>query len=786
MQVSALSPTRSGNRVFISASVVQSALNRLLFSASKQASTLPLEALQIVDRWISNPDLPHFENPREFAVLSILADMISNVCEDILRNHEVSGRLATSQEVLGVVGGLAALGLLEAVGWYWLYCRYVRDHLRITTDAFCAAAHIDPRTLRRLQRRAVKGLTNQLIAAETRVRMERRKQRLNLALPVPPAHDLLEREGLIVAVEQILRKHRYAQILVYGAPGIGKSQFVAEILRRQIAQNQFASIIWINRPSIFDAVVEHISAELLRFDHPLSLQDAVLDHPCAVVIDGCSSLRITQTDLASLTGFTVFLVNDVPLAGVALTMSIEIPALSMDGTQRLLEALTSVDRQTIHSDLHTQTGGNPQAIKQFSYLRAMGLEWNTNQFLTPIFHLLNDDAQVVVSLLLLFSPHPVPLFLLNSILAPSNEMELLRLLQWGWVTLTADKRLALSKPVLDFLRQQTTSDQRYQTVIVKTFEIVVDYVELFLDAAHWAAMALLDDPLIPIDPARQRRWIETYWRVGSNSGLLAYWYAILNAFCDQYRDTAYFADTLLIVRAVLLRRLGKWHEAAGALWRVIADAGRGGEFTLQAWALIELAVLERNRGELSTANELLERARSVSLKSSDARLYQMWHLEVAQVKLAQLEGQAALQYLAQLPQDHYLGLLRAEALMLCGNFEEAIVCASEVLGSFPADISISARLHTVLGRSYQELGDDAPAFQHLSLALMLFEQTNEPFAIARAQANFASAMIKVRQVDEAALLLEQARQTQTHLRDLLGLQFTEHNLDMLRRAWFRG
>lgn len=786
MQVSALSPTRSGNRVFISASVVQSALNRLIFGASKQASTLPLEALQIVDRWVSNPDLPYFESPRGFAVLSILADMISNVCEGLLRNREVSEKLTTSQQILDAVSGFAALDHMEAVGWYWLFCRYVHDHLRITSAAFCAAARIDPRTLRRLQRRAVKGLTHQLIAVETQARMERRKQRLYLALPIPPAHGLIERAELIISVEQILDKHPFAHILVYGAPGIGKSQFVAEILRRQIAQDQFASIIWINQPATLDAAVERICAELLPIDRPMSLQDAVLDHRCAVVIDGCSSLVITQTTLASLVGLTVFLINDVPLTESALTMSIEIPPLSEGGTHRLFDALTSAGHHEIPSNLHIQTAGNPQAIKQFSHLQSMGLTWNTNHFLTSIFRLLDDDAQLVLSLLLLLSPHAVPVSVLHSIMALPSDAALMRLLQWGWVTFTADERVVLSRPVLDLLQQQTTANTAYQSVVLKTFERVVEYVESFVDAAHWVAMALLDDPFVTIEPERQRRWIEAYWRGGSNSGLLPYWYAIVNTFCNQQQNTPNFGGTFLVVKAVLLRRLGKWHEAAGELWRVIADTGRSGDFIVQASALIELAALERNRGELSKANALLERAQGVSLKSSDARLRQLWQLEATQVKLAQLDGHAALQYLAQLPRDHCVNLLQAEALMLCGNFEEAVSCASEVLDTFPADISISARLHTVLGRSYQELEDDASAFQHLSLALTLFEQTDEPFAIARAQANFASAMIRVRQVGEAALLLEQARQTQYQLRDLLGIQFTEHNLDVLRRMVFRG
>jgi hypothetical protein len=56
------------------------------------------------------------------------------------------------------------------IGWSWLYYAYVRVELHLSAAQFCEVAHIDPRTLRRYQKRAMLRLTARLIAGEQQAR----------------------------------------------------------------------------------------------------------------------------------------------------------------------------------------------------------------------------------------------------------------------------------------------------------------------------------------------------------------------------------------------------------------------------------------------------------------------------------------------------------------------------------------------------------------------------------------------------------------------------------------
>jgi len=140
------------------------------------ASHSPLSQLQIVDDVINTPGFPNGSQAREYALNQILSRTISDsfAQQRIVLDHAPPSPHETRAEAFDSIHRDGLVGNLELLGWSWLYYHFVRVDLQITAAEFCSRVGVDPRTLRRYQRRAIHRLTGQLIQAEHQARLKQR------------------------------------------------------------------------------------------------------------------------------------------------------------------------------------------------------------------------------------------------------------------------------------------------------------------------------------------------------------------------------------------------------------------------------------------------------------------------------------------------------------------------------------------------------------------------------------------------------------------------------------
>ncbi len=150
---------------------VQQALKSLRLGTPMVADT-PLVGLKLVENILADKTFPVDEKGQVYAVFQLLTETITDGLSRHraalgLQKPDITSTLANVQKAIEQDGRTENP---ELIGWSWLYYAYVRVDLHLSAPQFCQYAHLDPRTLRRYQQRAMLRLTIQLIADEQQAR----------------------------------------------------------------------------------------------------------------------------------------------------------------------------------------------------------------------------------------------------------------------------------------------------------------------------------------------------------------------------------------------------------------------------------------------------------------------------------------------------------------------------------------------------------------------------------------------------------------------------------------
>ena len=783
---------------FISQRAVQSALEALLYSAAHPAIE-PLLGLSLVDEQLTDPDTPRGAPRRAYALHTLLVDAITQA----YNGQRASVGLAAVVAGAPVAALMAALaedgrtGNHELLAWSVLYARYVRVDVGLQQPALADALSSNVRSIRRYQQHGVRRITERLTALEWETRHRRRKRRLALALPSSEPLRLFGREREVTALTDTLAQTP-RHVILTGVAGIGKTALVQAFLHRLIADDALEGLVWLtDRPSA-DYVLAQVRAALLPPEANVEVRELLALRPTAVVLDDVSALwsDVAQFDalLQSLASALVYVTSTryAPLSQSHTVL--RLTEINREAAQALVHEVAAshdaADSDDLSEILWTAVGGHPLALTLLTR-RTELLPALDGSDITQTVEPLYVSAYVTLTPRerhALYSVVAMPTGLVNvsdvvsiwqSLFSPSDLTALVRN---SWVIRRSVEigLVELPQSARHYLISRLAFDAAAQT----SADALLDGIDQALYAGNRLAAVAAEHVLwtrdLPVPPVLRRDWLMRLWRTDAPVDTMPRWRVLLERALAE-ADVQRAALSLML--GVTLRRLGSWDDAGAALTNSIAAAGRDGEFLLQGEGLAELATLDRYRGAYESALDRLAKAERVARRHKAQTLLDAIALERAQIAVDLGDSVAAEAQLATLADSLRVLALKAEIRVMQGDMPAAEQFVSAAYDFLPAgDYAAEARLRTILGRAYQQVGAMARAREHFQAALTRLEQSADVFGLNRARGNLAAVLIELNDLDGAGRLLRAAEPEQLVLGDVAGLTATRHNAQIV---WMR-
>jgi tetratricopeptide (TPR) repeat protein len=604
-------------------------------------------------------------------------------------------------------------------------------------------------------------------------------------LPYSVPINLIGRKELLETTERLLPTLSPCHLLITGPTGVGKSVFVQELLRRQIAAGNLDQLVWLDKPASSQFVRQQMAEQLLREGGEITLRDYLLLYRVVVVLDGLDFLAAYVTLsglLRDLGAAAVILINRayIPIEGIEAYLPL--PEIEPDAANTLINAVlllhvnadTEHTRQVAH-DLYQHIGGNPLALRLAAGLWESSKNWEAlnldihERLFGQMFAAFNEQVKIAWCAFALLA-HPTRSDELNAMWSISVRAVSL-LLRHGLIEGDVDTGYSLVGAAREFIRQVYPMDEKIQGYFAHL-------LEKFNDSGP--AQDIFEQIQVTGFPAltlQQRdEFISRHWKAGLMRGHWAKWRLI---FEDYIRHVESVEPDIRIAYGVCLRSLADWDAAEQIFYNVALECGRSGLFAEQARALIEWSVVAKYRGEYERAQALIIQTKRYAQRVHDDDLlhetvYQEAWLLIEQGKAA--EAHQLLAMLSELPR----GLvLQSEAQLALGNLNACRVLAERALKSSGDDQATEASLYTIIGRSYQEQRDYEKAHVYLTDAVTLLQRLDDIFRLARAQTNLAAVLIELRRFADAGMLLKEAMRVQRRLGDKVGLSATRHNQSVL-------
>ncbi|MEO8607672.1 MAG: tetratricopeptide repeat protein [Chloroflexota bacterium] len=793
MQVLTHFPMQTGRpRPFISQKNVRQALDSLVYSTPHLDT--PLLYLLLVEEFLLNPDLPAIDNPREYALAHIL---VTTITTEFTRQRQIFKialpEIDLSRENIRIlIENDAKSASAEMIGWSWLYHHFVRVDLNFSPQEFCDLVHIDERTLRRYQNHISKRLTVLLADDEWQTRILHRKRRLYSELPVSNVFPIMGRAGIIGKVLKTLNELHSAHFQIMGVKGMGKTALVTNVLQTQIAADNVDQLIWIGRPSSREFVRRLLLERLLPPQSQVGLREFLQMHKTFIVLDDAELLYEDMEGLYEL----LSLLSD---AAVFITSNIHAPLLNTFRTDlKELDRGTAFDliryffnavndNEQVDDDIvdliHKYIGGNPLAlqltISNWSPINIDALSSNIglDTIFKYLFESLEDDLKYAWIAFAIVSPGVIDYGELRHIWTPYFTPQTVdQLLRRHLLQNASDHagKYSLIDSACTYIRERYDKDfqlrQMVETLVAMLEEsntTNVIYIENIL-TSDWLGM----------EQARRNQWVEAWWRIGLSNHHWSNWCSLLEANAKS--------DAPEIDRAIgyasCLRHLGETAAARNYLHRLVEITGGKGDFKNQAIAMTELAIVERQMGAYESADSWLARAEHTADRYKLDFLYEKLVIEQAQIAVDIQDIERFAQLIALMPHNPRAELLKSEIFLLIDDIESSRHIAETLLPLPELEFITRARVHDILGRIYEKLGDLEQAEEHFSWSLMIIEKNDDSFAIARAQTNLGSILLRLKHFEEAGILLINAENQQLLLRDMVGLATTQHNLRQLEIA----
>jgi tetratricopeptide (TPR) repeat protein len=756
----------------ITVASVEAALESLKYTTKDVTAARSLYALSLVDAFLDDPAVPASPLMRDIALHHVLTDLITRHYQAYHSLPVPSGPSTTDAEVYARIQQDVAADNPDIIGWSLLYYLYVITAPSLTQESYAQSASIVARTVYRYKKNAIKRLTHVLIEEEWQVRRQRQRQRLLASMPSLDGIPLIGREKEMAQIESVLREMTHPCITISGAPGCGKSALVWEVVKHLIAEDRVSYLFWFNGLETMAAIEDQIRLYLQAARLKSDFGELVAAYPVVVILENSERLTISPDewdDLLSLSfGRTITLITGQE---VRLTQRAGVHLVLHDLEKSAVESLVwtllkSASRDVTGSDGYAEAvwqhvGGNPQAIRLVVGLLEEG---EVDLFQTDILSrlyarldgMLDRTAQRLWDILTLF-PQGLDAAKLRLMV---DDVFIVRLRQQGLITPTPAGQYVLS-PSARLYRQMHPCDGLAWAWAIVEQDTAATW--------GWLAAAVLAHlgasiPYHSIQPVLHRYQADIQASSSTWRAALDRWQPVLDV-------------PLQLAYAMSLFHRGETEKAEGFVLAVIQQAGRQGDFMLQASALLSYSALCRQQGRYADALRALDQSQRVPCLTAALQIEVV--KERLQIALDQEDRDQVVALLPQLIGDApQIQLLRLEAAALLGTQSQTAALAEHLRAESPDE---EAWVLTILGRSAHDSAQFAQAADYFQAALLRFEQRQDIRAVSRAQMNLAASLIQLGQRADAKTLLDAAAQTLAEIQDRVGLSALRANLDYLSR-----
>ena len=772
---------------YISREDVSAALTSLIHNTRKPSAD-GLQHLLLIDLLTIAPEMPESDEKRTFAVQELLIrEIILALSEQCaLFRLKPPNERSREDEAEREFAELVKLDKHDLLAWGILYYRYVRSDLDLSVEGLAQSMAVTPRTVSRYNDDGVELLTQRLIRMEGAARQAQIERHLYSMLPYSVPVALVGRDDLLQSTENLLASLSPCHILITGTTGVGKTMFVQELLRRQIAANRLDYLVWLDQPASVQFVRQEMVVQLLREGGEVSLRDYLMLYRVVVVLDGINQIaadhEVVGGLLRDLGAAVVFVINRayVPLEGIEAHLPLpEINAQAADilvkHALRLYSNADSEHTQQVAHDLYRHIGGNPLALRLAAGLWESSKNWDAlnidihERLFGQMFVAFNEQVKAVWCALALL-PEPVHSNQLAALWGISTRTVGL-LLRHGLVEEDGDRGYRLVDAAREYVRQVYASDENVRQLFSRLMDELSDS-DVVLDVFEQVLVSGF--PELTLE--QRAEWISRLWKSALIRGHWAKWRMI---FEDYMRQVETVDPYLRIAYGICLRRLAEWEDAQQIFYNVSLECGRSGHFAEQARALLEWSVLAKYRGEYERAEALIGQAKRYALRVHDDELLREATIREAQLLIEQGSGTEAYKLLTALPESLRVLALQSEAQLVLGNYSACHALAERALKLSDNDQATQASVRTIVGRSYDSEEDQAQAHSYLTDAVTLLQRLDDIFALARAQTNLAAVLIPMKRYADAEMLLTSAEQVQILLGDRVGLSATRHNRNIL-------
>jgi len=755
----------------ITVTSVEAALKSLKYSSQDGAAAHSLHTLTLVDAFLDDPSVPASPLMREYALRQILTDLITQHYQARGGAPFATRQGVSDSEVYARIQQDGQTDNPDHIGWSMLYHLYIVTSPNLTQELYAQHASSEVRTIYRYKKSALEQLTYALIQDEWHMRRVRQRQRLLMILPPSDGIPLIGREAELAQIDTVFERTPYPCIIVGGVPGCGKSALVREVARRLIEQERVTFLIWLNglvTPADVDAQIqEQLRAARLKNQW----DELTASYPVLVVLENSHSLVASPEAWDEI--LSVRLGRSITLvAGQELRLTqrsclhLVLPDLDRAAVTELVRMLLhTASRDTTshqsYADMIWQAvGGNPAAIRLVVGMLEQGdVRYFQNNALDRLFDQLDtqlsEETQCLWNVLSLFpegvtQPHLQMLAHTTAIAALIRHGLLTS--EGGHYTLSHSARqyrAQYSEQALEWLWMQIQADSETQW--------------------GWAAAQMMGHrpesaPTADVSSLLSRYQHEMTlfphrWQLA-----LGRWVSLLDG-------------SLTLTYAACLLKLGEVKESQRLVQGVIRQAGKQGDFMLQAEALLAHSALGRHQGDYKKALQDLQQVKQMRYLSEtlQERLIEE-ELHIALDREDRVQLQALLPRLTGTSSTS--NLLRLEASALLGHWDDCQRLAEQLQRESPDE---EAWVLTILGRSAQESQQFAQAADYFQAALLRFEQQQDILSLSRGQVNLASSLLALDHREEAKTLLDTAAPSLNAIRDRVGLSAVQANLDYLSR-----
>lgn len=759
---------RSGNP-HISETDIHQRLTNWITSTNNQRQ-IGLEALVLVDEFITRPDTPSSENSREFALDNLICFIIE---DELLHQRGVLNLTHKTpknvSEAKTHIRDDAQSNASRLIGWSFLYHCYVRRDLNISLEDFREIIGVVDRSLRRYRTQAIHQLTNSLIYREQTARANHQRRLLFAELPAAIKNiRLFGREDSLNHVYDVIQHKFESTILISGGVGVGKTAFVVQVMEDMISGLRLDYIIWINAPKNLDEIYQTITYKL-KLNETHLLKEWLSLYRVAIVLDNAEQIIDMIDDLSVVFSHTLlFIISPQQIQSRNIDSVIVLQELKRKDAHALI---AYASQHAVHpagatniDDIYRQTGGNPSAI--LLHLQNIAYDWDYQQGFDKLFDViysdltdLSRDLWLLIGLLGSGSVKHREFTALFPMFLSENWQDLFRY----FLCFRSDEHIALHSVAYAYIGIKAQNEVFWRKYLDALTQNLVKSPQYALELLN----NLLNNRMISPEDNLHDNWVISLIAYKQELGMSQEWMNYFGTIQSKMPEAK-------LAKANICRRRLEWSKALAE----ISGLSLHSSHPLYVECQLEKAILNRYQGNHQKTLEMLNDIyRLPSPKAIKNEIY----FEYARMYLDLRDGEMAQQYLLKtIP----LESQKTQHLILYINTLLQMNKATDSIRQLQKLIATETN-RTMLGIAYDALGRCLFDTGNLKSAEECFQTALEyhpidnPLAISRSMSNLGAALVRLNDVSRARDTLIKAADIQTALNDVVGLLVTEKNLALL-------